>query len=72
MSYSNPIDKRIVEVVLDDLEDNNNHALCDLLAAAYGLPWGSIPSDVAEQAYQAAHVVLHEYRMAQYREAVKV
>jgi hypothetical protein len=70
MSYANPIDKRIVEVVLDDLEDNNHHTLAELLAKAYGLPWGSIPESVTEQAYQAAVEVLSEYRMAQYREAV--
>ena len=64
MSYANPIDTRIVQVVLDDLEDNNAHTVCDLLAAAYGLPWGSIPAHVAEQAYRAAHAVLHDYRMA--------
>ena len=67
MSYANPIDTRIVEVVLDDLEDNNNHTLCELLAKAYGIEWGSIPESVTEDAYRAAHGVLHEYRTAQYR-----
>ena len=62
MSYANPIDTRIVQVVLDDLEDNNHHTLCDLLAAAYALPWGNIPSEVAEEAYQAATEVLRKYR----------
>ena len=32
MSYANPIDTRIVQVVLDDLEDNNQHTLAELLA----------------------------------------
>ena len=67
MSYANPIDTRIVEVVLDDLQDNNNHTLCELLAKAYGIEWGSIPESVTEDAYRAAHGVLHEYRTAQYR-----
>jgi hypothetical protein len=70
MSYANPIDTRIVQVVLDDLEDNNAHTVCDLLAAAYSLPWGSIPPHVAEQAYQAAHTVLHDYRMAKMADKV--
>jgi hypothetical protein len=56
MSYANPIDTRIVEVVLDDLQDNNHHTLCELLAKAYGIEWGSIPESVTEDAYQAAHV----------------
>ena len=72
MSYFNPIDKRIVEVVLDDLQDNNQHTLAELLAKAYGLPWGNIPEGVTEEAYQAAAGVLNEYRLAQYREAVSV
>lgn len=71
MSYANPIDTRIVQVVLDDLQDNNHHTLCELLAKAYGVEWGSIPEDVTEDAYQAAAGVLSEYRLAQYREAVK-
>ena len=71
MSYANPIDTRIVEAVLDDLQDNNHHTLCDLLAAAYALPWGSIPEEVAEEAYQAAAEVLREYRYAKMN-AVKV
>ena len=70
MSYANPIDTRIVQVVLDDLEDNNNHTLCELLAKAYGIEWGSIPEGVTEDAYQAAAGVLNEYRLAQFREAV--
>jgi len=64
MSYANPIDTRIVQVILDDLEDNNNHTLCELLAKAYGVPWGTIPEDVTENAYQAATEVLQ----AHYRE----
>lgn len=63
MSYANPIDARIVQVVLDDLEDNNNHTLCELLAAAYGLPW-SVPADIAEEAYQAAAEVIRGYNYA--------
>jgi hypothetical protein len=61
MSYANPIDTRIVQVILDDLEDNNNHTLCELLAASYGLPW-SVPAGIAENAYQAASEVLQAYR----------
>lgn len=72
MSYANPIDTRIVEVVLDDLQDNNQHTLAELLAKAYGVPWGSIPEGVTEDAYQAAANVLNEYRLAQYREGVRV
>ena len=71
MSYANPIDTRIVQVVLDDLEDNNQHTLCELLAKAYGIEWGSVPERVTEGAYQAATGVLNEYRLAQFREAVK-
>lgn len=67
MSYTNPIDKRIVQVVLDDLEDNNAHTVCELLAAAYGLPW-SVPAEVAEEAYQAALAVLQGYRSTKMRE----
>lgn len=70
MSYANPIDTRIVQVVLDDLEDNNNHTLCELLANAYGLPW-SVPVDIAEEAYQAALKVIQEYNYAKMK-AVKV
>ena len=70
MSYANPIDTRIVQVVLDDLEDNNQHTLAELLAKAYGVEWGSVPEGVTEGAYQAAAGVLNEYRLAQYREAV--
>lgn len=72
MSYANPIDTRIVQVVLDDLEDNNQHTLAELLAKAYGVPWGSIPEGVTEDAYQAAAGVLNEYRLAQYREVTNV
>ena len=61
MSYADPIDTRIVQVVLDDLEDNNNHTLCELLAKAYNIPWGSIPESVTEDAYQAAHEVLQAH-----------
>jgi len=70
MSYANPIDTRIVQVVLDDLEDNNQHALAELLAKAYGVSWGSVPEGVTEDAYQAAAGVLNKYRLAQYRESV--
>jgi len=62
MSYANPIDTRIVQVVLDDLEDNNNHTLCELLAKAYGIEWGSIPESVTEDAYQAAAAVIQGHR----------
>ena len=62
MSYANPIDTRLVQIVLDDLEDNNHHTTCELLAWAYGVPWGSIPDEVMEGAYQAAKTVLFEYR----------
>ena len=71
MGYANPIDTRIVEVVLDDLEDTNHHTLCELLAKAYGVPWGSVPEGVTEDAYQAAAGVLNEYRLAKHKEAVK-
>lgn len=66
MSYANPIDTRIVEVVLDDLESNNAHTLCELLAASYGLPW-SVPADIAEEAYQAAAKVIQEHNYAKMR-----
>ena len=62
MSYADPIDTAIVQEVLDDLEDNNAHTLCELLAASYGLPW-SVPAIVADKAYIAAQGVLEEYRL---------
>jgi hypothetical protein len=65
MSYANPIDTRIVEVVLDDLQDNNHHTLCELLANAYGISWGSVPDQILEDAYQAALSVILEYRTAE-------
>tara|TARA_R110000868_G_scaffold282909_2_gene543201 strand:- start:582 stop:833 length:252 start_codon:yes stop_codon:yes gene_type:complete len=61
MSWANPIDTALVEQVMDDLEDNNHHTLCELLAKAYGIPWGSIPAETTENAYQAAHKVLQAY-----------
>ena len=65
MSYANPIDTRIVEVVLDDLEDTNHHTLCELLAAAYGIPWGNVPDSILENAYQAALSVILDYRTSE-------
>jgi hypothetical protein len=65
MSYANPIDIEIVKSVLDDLEDNNHHTTCELLAAAYGLPW-SVPASVSEAAYQAALAVIQSYRCGKY------
>lgn len=66
MSYENPIDPRIAQVVIDDLEDNNAHTLCDLLRAHYGLkgapPWDS----VAYIAYKAAQEVLDKWRWEKY------
>ena len=62
MSYANPIDTRIVQVVLDDLEDNNAHTICDLLRAQYGLP-GGVPAGVAESAYRAAQWVVESWRI---------
>lgn len=61
MSYANPIDTRIVQVVLDDLEDNNNHTLCELLANAYQLPW-SVPAGISDLALLAAKEVIDDYR----------
>ena len=65
MSYANPIDTRIVQVVLDDLEDNNSHTLCELLANAYGISCGSVPNQILEDAYEAALSVILEYRTAE-------
>lgn len=63
MSYENPIDTRIVQIVLDDLEDNNNHTVCQLLGWAYGIPAGlDIPETVMEEARWAAYEVLNGYR----------
>jgi hypothetical protein len=62
MSYANPIDTRIVQVVLDDLEDNNFHALCDLLAYAYNLP-RNLPGEVLDEAYERAKDYLVDYRV---------
>lgn len=63
MSYANPIDTRIVQIVLDDLEDNNNHTVCQLLGWAYGVPAGlDIPDSVMEEAKHAAYGVLNDYR----------
>jgi hypothetical protein len=70
MSYANPIDTRIVQVVLDDLEDNNFHALCDLLAYAYDLP-RNLPGEVLDEAYERAKDYLVEYRMNRYENAQK-
>ena len=65
MSYANPIDTRIVQVVLDDLEDNNQHTLCELLSNAYGISWGSVPDQILEDAYQAALSVILEYQISE-------
>ena len=62
MSYANPIDTAIVQEVLDDLEDNNHHTLCELLAKAYGIPWTTLPESVTEDAYQAAAAVIQGHR----------
>lgn len=70
MSYANPIDTRIVQVVLDDLEDCNFHALCDLLAHAYGLP-RNLPEEVLDEAYERAKNYLVEYRLNRYENAPK-
>jgi hypothetical protein len=69
MSYANPLDTRIVQVVLDDLEDNNAHAMCDLLAYSYGLPW-SVPQEVAREAYELAKNYLIDYRLNGARSAI--
>ena len=60
MSYDNPISKRDVVKVLENLEDNNAHTLYDLLAYTYSLP-GNIPDRVAEKAFLAASGVIHEH-----------
>ena len=65
MSYFDPIDTAIVEQVIDDLEDNNAHTICDLLRGFYGLP-GRVPDDVSDKAYDAAKEVLWEYRMSKF------
>ena len=65
MSYADPIDTRIVQVVLDDLQDNNHHTLCELLATAYGIPWGNVPDSILEDAYQAALSVILDYRTSE-------
>ena len=62
MSYADPIDTAIVQEVLDDLEDNNFHTLCDLLAYAYGLP-RNLPQEVLDEAYERAKNYLVDYRM---------
>ena len=63
MSYANPIQKSDVVKVLEDLEDNNAHTLYELLAYTYSLP-GSIPDQVAENAYDAAKEVIFAYQRA--------
>lgn len=68
MSYANPIDHRIVQIVLDDLEDNNNHTVCQLLGYSYGIPAGlDIPNEVVLTAIVAAFEVLDRYRMEKLR-----
>jgi len=62
VSYADPIDLAIVQEVLDDLEDCNFHALCDLLAYAYGLP-RNLPHEVSSEAYDRAKNYLVDYRM---------
>jgi hypothetical protein len=62
MSYFDPIDTKIVQAVVDDLEDCNAHTICDLLRAHYGLP-GAVPEDVFDSSYDAAKEVLFQYRM---------
>jgi hypothetical protein len=70
VSYANPIDTAIVQEVLDDLEDNNFHALCDLLAYAYGLP-RNLPQEVSREAYDRAKNYLVDYRLNRYSSAQK-
>lgn len=65
MSYANPISLAIVQEVVDDLEDNNAHAICDLLRTYYGL-LGRVPDDVFSEAYDAAKKVFWEYRMSKF------
>jgi|OM-RGC.v1.034553056 hypothetical protein len=62
MSYFEPIDTRLVDMVIDDLEDCNAHTLCDLLRAHYQLP-GKLPDQVADEAYEAAKAIFFDYRM---------
>jgi len=62
MSYFEPIDTRLVDMVIDDLEDCNAHTLCDLLRAHYNLP-GKLPDDVSDEAYEEAKRVIHNYRL---------
>lgn len=65
MSYANPISLAIVQEVVDDLEDNNAHAICDLLRTYYGL-LGRVPDEVFSKAYDAAKEVLWDYRMSKF------
>jgi len=62
MSYLEPIDTRLVEAVIDDLEDCNAHTICELLMAHYGFR-GAVPEDVADRAYDAAKEIFHAYRL---------
>lgn len=71
MSYENPIDPRIAQVVIDDLEDNNAHTLCDLLRAQYGLP-GGVPQGEAEKAYRAAQWVIESWRIERWKDEKNV
>lgn len=66
MSYMEPIDREIVQAVVDDLEDNNAHVICDLLRAFYGLP-GGIPQGEAEKAYRAAKWVIESWRIEKWK-----
>lgn len=65
MSYANPISLSIVQEVVDDLEDNNAHAICDLLRTYYGL-LGRVPDAVFSDAYEAASNVFQDYRMKKF------
>lgn len=71
MSYAEPIDVEIVQQVIDDLEDNNAHTICDLLRAQYGLP-GDIPVGQAEKAYRAAQWVFESWRIERWKESKNV
>ena len=66
MSYADPIDTRLVQVVLDDLEDNNAHTLVAMLASTYGLP-GGIPQGVLNSAYRAAQWVIEDWRIQKWK-----
>jgi len=61
MSYMEPIDLKLVQAVVDDLEDHNAHTICDLLMSFYDLPY-AVPRDTANEAYEAAREVFDKWR----------